>query len=244
MLEFRELWLRFGNREVLRGVSLRIEPGETVVLLGRSGSGKTSLLRCANGLIAPQSGDVLFENRPLSTLDLIHTRRRIGYVIQESGLFPHFTVARNVALVPSLEKWPAPRIQTRVDELLRTVGLDPAEFADRYPRQLSGGQRQRVGIARALAADPSLLLLDEPFGALDPITRLDLQNLVRDLRNRLHKTALFVTHDVREALRIGTRIVLLRDGRVDFDGTPAAFLTAPGDEAAAFRAGLDEELGR
>jgi osmoprotectant transport system ATP-binding protein len=242
MLEFRDLWLRFGNREVLRGISLRIEPGETAVLLGRSGSGKTSLLRCANGLITPQQGEVLFEGQPLNTLDLVKTRRRIGYVIQESGLFPHFTVARNVGLVPTLENWEPARIQGRVAELLQIVGLDPAEFSSRYPRQLSGGQRQRVGIARALAADPALLLLDEPFGALDPITRLDLQNLLRDLRNRLHKTTLFVTHDVREALRIGTRIVLIRDGRIDFDGSPATFRTATGEEAAAFRAGLEEPL--
>ncbi len=243
MLEFRDVWVRFAEREVLRGIALRVDPGETVVLLGRSGSGKTSLLRCANGLLRPTRGQVLFEGSPLDTLDLVRTRRRIGYVIQDAGLFPHFTVARNVGLVPSLMGWPADRVQSRVDELLRTVGLDPAEFGSRYPRQLSGGQRQRVGIARALAADPALLLLDEPFGALDPITRFELQNLFRDLRDRLGKTALFVTHDVREALRMGTRIVLLRDGQVDFDGPPRAFRTAPGAEAEAFRAGLADGEG-
>ncbi|MBC7926729.1 MAG: ATP-binding cassette domain-containing protein [Bryobacteraceae bacterium] len=240
MLEFRDIALTLGNRKILRGVSLKLEEGETIVLLGRSGSGKTSLLRCANGLLVPSSGDVLFNGESLQRLDLIRTRRKIGYVIQDAGLFPHFTVAQNVGLVPRLEKWPESRIETRVSELLNLVGLTPEDYAGRYPRELSGGQRQRIGIARALAADPALLLLDEPFGALDPITRFDLQKQFRQLRNELRKTSLFVTHDVREALMMATRIALLMDGMLEFLGTPDEFLSAGSSEVKAFRASLEQ----
>ncbi len=193
------------------------------MLLGRSGSGKTTTLKLINRLLEPTSGDVRLQGEPTGALEPYRLRRRIGYVIQEIGLFPHFTVAQNVGLVPRLEGWAADRIAARVRELLTLVGLDPDEFADRYPRALSGGQRQRVGVARALAADPALLLLDEPFGALDPITRVELQREFRALEGRLGKGVVFVTHDVREGLLLGTRLGLMHEGRLVFLGTPEEF---------------------
>ena len=178
--------------------------------------------------------------RPTTEWDPIRLRRSIGYVIQEVGLFPHFTVQQNVGLVPALERWPAERIHSRTRDLLRQVSLDPAQYQSRYPRQLSGGQRQRVGVARALAADPALLLFDEPFGALDPVTRLELQTQFLDLRRAFGKTSLFVTHDVREALRLGTRIGLLHRGRLEVLATPADFVNSRHPEALAFLACLGE----
>ncbi len=215
VLEIRDLSCTLGGRAVLRGVTLTVGEGETVVLLGRSGSGKTTLLKAINGLAAASGGEIRFQGKAAAQWDPIRMRRRMGYVIQEAGLFPHWTVADNIALVPRLDEWPEERIAKRVEELLEAVWLSPAEFRGRYPRQLSGGERQRVGIARALAADPPLLLLDEPFAALDPITRLGLQRQFLELRRRLRQAALFVTHDVREALMLGTRIALLRDGALD-----------------------------
>ncbi len=193
------------------------------MLLGRSGSGKTTTLKLINRLLEPTGGEVRLQGEPTGALEPYRLRRRIGYVIQEIGLFPHFTVAQNVGLVPRLEGWAADRIAARVRELLTLVGLDPDEFADRYPRALSGGQRQRVGVARALAADPALLLLDEPFGALDPITRVELQREFRALEGRLGKGVVFVTHDVREGLLLGTRLGLMHEGRLVFLGTPEEF---------------------
>jgi len=228
-----------GGREILRGFTLELHRGETLVLLGRSGSGKTTALKMVNALLRPDAGAVRVEDTPTTEWDLIRLRRRIGYVIQEIGLFPHFTVAENVALVPRLEGWPEEKVGPRVDELLSEVGLDPAEFSRRYPRELSGGQRQRVGVARALAADPPLLLFDEPFGALDPVTRVEIQDLFLELRRHLGKTALFVTHDVREALRIGTRIAVLAGGAIETLVEPAGFRQARGTEVEAFRACLD-----
>jgi osmoprotectant transport system ATP-binding protein len=181
-----------------------------------------------------ESGEVRFEGRPAAQWDLIQLRRRMGYVIQEAGLFPHWTIARNVGLVPRLDGWPAERIAARVGELLKMVGLASEEFGERFPRELSGGQRQRVGIARALAADPPLLLLDEPFGALDPITRLDLQRQFVALRKAVGKTALFVTHDVREAMLVANRIALLRDGVIDTLASPEEFAKGGTPEARAF----------
>jgi osmoprotectant transport system ATP-binding protein len=192
-----------------------------------------------NGLVRPDSGEVLFEGSPVRTQDPIRLRRRMGYVIQDAGLFPHWTVEANIGLVPRLENWPAPRIEERTRELLAAVGL-PDNLRQRYPRQLSGGQKQRVGIARALAADPPLLLFDEPFGALDPITRFDLQRLFLNLRHTARQSALFVTHDVREALMLGTRIALLKDGAIDVLATPDEFLRSKTTEACAFLAGLQE----
>ncbi len=226
---------------MLRGVDLDVFEGETIVLLGRSGSGKTTLLKTLNRLVSPSAGTITFEGRALTEWDPIVLRRRMGYVIQDAGLFPHWTVARNVGLVPRLSGTDAAAIDRRVDEMLDAVGLSPADFRDRYPRELSGGQRQRVGIARALAADPPVLLLDEPFAALDPITRLELQRVFLDLRERVRKTALFVTHDVREALRMGSRIALLNQGVMERIEPPAEFRRADSPEARAFLAGLEEE---
>ena len=214
IVEFRNVTYAINGRPLLDNVSFGIEPGETVVFLGRSGSGKTTTLKLINRLIEPSSGAVFVEGKPASEWDPIRLRRRIGYVIQEIGLFPHFSVERNVGLVPSLESWPQERIRARVREMLSLVGLDPQTFAARSPRELSGGQRQRVGVARALAADPSILLLDEPFGALDPVTRSEVQKEFRSLRKRLAKTMIFVTHDLREAFILGDRIGLMKDGRL------------------------------
>ena len=240
ILEIRGLHLAIDGRPVLRDISLDVDSGETVMLLGRSGSGKTSLLRTVNGLLRPDRGEIRFEGRPAADWDPIRLRRRMGYVIQDSGLFPHWTVEQNVGLVPRLENWPAARISSRVEELLAAVGLEPREFRTRLPRELSGGQKQRVGIARALAAEPPLLLLDEPFAALDPITRFDLQGQFRELRRSVRTAALFVTHDVREALMMGTRIALLKDGALDVLADPSGFLEADTSEARAFLAGLEE----
>jgi osmoprotectant transport system ATP-binding protein len=241
LIEIRDLHCMLGGREVLRGVDLDVAEGETVVLLGRSGSGKTTLLKTLNRLVMPSAGSIRFEGRALSEWDPIRLRRRMGYVIQDAGLFPHWTVAANVGLVPRLEGVDAVAVARRVDEMLDVVGLPPAEYSRRYPRELSGGQRQRIGIARALAADPPVLLLDEPFAALDPITRFELQRLFLDLRARVRKTALFVTHDVREALRMGSRVALLHEGVMERIQPPAEFRRAQSPEARAFLAGLDEE---
>src|SRR3982751_5275919 len=200
LVEFRNVTYSVPNTHapVIRALNLRVERGETLVLLGESGCGKTTTLKLVNRLLLPTSGEVLVEGRATTRWDAIRLRRRTGYVIQEGGLFPHFTVERNVALVPELENWEEGRTRARVRELMALVGLEPETFAHRYPHELSGGQRQRVGVARALAAEPSLLLLDEPFGALDPLTRAALQKEFAELGRRLGKTVLFVTHDVRE----------------------------------------------
>ena len=221
-------------RELVSDVTFTVGAGETLVLLGRSGSGKTTTLKLINRLLEPSAGDVRIAGEDARVLDPVRLRRRIGYVIQEVGLFPHFTVERNVGLVPRLEGWVPERVAARVRELLALVGLDPATFAGRYPHELSGGQRQRVGVARALAADPPLLLLDEPFGALDPITRVELQGEFRSLEGRLGKAMVFVTHDVREGLRLGTRVGVMQDGRIVFLGTPEEFQRADHPEVRAF----------
>lgn len=223
---------------VISGISLAIHAGETLVLLGRSGSGKTTLLKLVNRLLQPQKGEVRVQGRATSEWDPIRLRRGIGYVIQEGGLFPHFTVAENIGLVPTLEKWEPSQIDKRVEELLTLVGLDPREFASRRPHELSGGQRQRVGVARALAADPPILLMDEPFGALDPVTRADLQREFGNLARRLGKTIVFVTHDLREALLLASRIVLLQAGRVVASAKPQEFLQIDHPEVRAFTSSL------
>jgi osmoprotectant transport system ATP-binding protein len=214
VIEFRNVAYRFSSgQELLNGLNLQVRRGETLVLLGRSGSGKTTTLKLINDLVSPSEGEVLVEGRATTQWDPIRLRRGIGYVIQDAGLFPHFTVERNVALVPTIEEWPPDRIRKRVAELLQLVGLE-AGLAGRYPRELSGGQRQRVGVARGLAADPPILLMDEPFGALDPITRAELQREFLTLQERLRKTVVFVTHDLHEALLLGTRIALMEAGRL------------------------------
>ncbi len=231
------------DRAIVRNVSLTVSRGETLVLLGRSGSGKTTLLKLINRMLLPSQGQVLIEGRVTTDYDPIRLRRGIGYVIQEAGLFPHFTVAENVGLVPSLEKWDSARIAARVEELLRLVGLDPAEFSARRPRELSGGQRQRVGVARALAANPPILLMDEPFGALDPVTRAELQREFSALARRLNKTIVFVTHDIREALLLGERIALLQGGRLVALAPHQDFLLLDHPEVHAFCACLDPSEG-
>jgi osmoprotectant transport system ATP-binding protein len=234
LVSFRDVSYSYGRRPVLHHFSLDVESGETLVLLGRSGSGKTTALKAVNAMVLPTVGEVRIEDRATTAWDWIRLRRRIGYVIQDGGLFPHYTVAQNVALVPRLERWTAPKTDARVAELLQKVGMPVQEFGSRYPRELSGGQRQRVGVARALAADPSLLLFDEPFGNLDPVTRLELQRQFITLRKEMGKTAIFVTHDVREALFLGTRIAVLLNGSVEFVGTPRNFLQATTPEARTF----------
>lgn len=234
VVEFAGVDFRIGDRNIINGLTLSIEQGETLVLLGRSGSGKTTALRLINAMYLPSGGQVLVAGKSTAEWDRVRLRRGIGYVIQEAGLFPHFTVRRNVGLVPSLEKWPAARVAARVSALLDSVNLPAADFAHRLPRELSGGQRQRVGVARALAADPGILLFDEPFGALDPVTRLDLQREFLRLRAELGKTSVFVTHDVQEAMKLATRIALLHQGNLAFIGTPAEFEASLHPEARAF----------
>ena len=222
MITFENVHYDRARRAVLNDLSLTIERGEVMVLVGRSGAGKSTALKLVNRLLEPRSGRVLVEGRDTREWDALTLRRRTGYVLQEVGLFPHMTVARNVAVVPVLERWPAPRVDARVRELLALVGLDPDEFAQRRPDQLSGGQRQRVGVARALAADPPVLLMDEPFGALDPITRVELHREFRRIQAMLGKTVLFVTHDMREACALADRIGVLGEGRLAACGTPSA----------------------
>jgi len=225
--------------ELVRGVDLAIARGETLVLVGRSGSGKTTLLKLVNALLQATSGRIEVLGRNQTDWDPIRLRRQIGYVIQEVGLFPHLTVERNVGVVPRLEGWETGRIRSRAREMLALVGLEPDRFAERYPAELSGGQRQRVGVARALAADPPLLLLDEPFGALDPLTRTEIQLEFRALQAKLGKTMVFVTHDVREAIVLGDRIALVRDGVLHRVAAARDFLAADDPEIDAYRRSVE-----
>ena len=233
VIEFRDVSYHIDGTQVLSHLSLEVARGETLVLLGRSGSGKTTTLKLVNRLLTPSSGEVRVDGEPNDKADVIRLRRRIGYVIQDVGLFPHFTVEKNIELVPRIENWPEERIRARVQELLQLVGLGE-ELAKRYPHQLSGGQRQRVGVARALAADPEILLMDEPFGALDPLTRDELQREFLLVQQRLHKTVVFVTHDLREALRLGSRIALMEAGKLVTVLTPGEFMRSEDPWAAAY----------
>jgi osmoprotectant transport system ATP-binding protein len=224
-IEFRAITVATPQgRRLLEDISLSVEAGTTTVLLGRSGSGKTTLLRTVNRMVLPTDGEVLVNGEPTRNADLIALRRRIGYVIQETGLFPHFTVERNVGVVLEAEGRARAERVRRSHELLLAVGLDPAIYAKRLPHQLSGGQRQRVGLARALAADPKILLMDEPFGALDPLTRGEMQDMLRDLLAGLKKTVLLVTHDLDEALYLGDQIALLSEGKLIACLEPEEFL--------------------
>jgi osmoprotectant transport system ATP-binding protein len=241
-IEFRDAGYRLPvGRVLLGGVTLTARQGETLMLLGRSGSGKTTCLKLINGLLLPTAGAVCVNGKPTRDWDLIHLRRSIGYAIQDVGLFPHYTVRENVALLPKLQHWEPQRIAGRVEEVLQLVGLPSSEYADRYPSQLSGGQRQRVGLARALAAEPPILLMDEPFGALDPITRSEIQLEFKKLQKTMGKAIVFVTHDVGEALLLGDRIALLESGELIGVFSPQEFQAS--DDASvqnylqAYRAG-------
>ncbi|MEZ5426986.1 MAG: ATP-binding cassette domain-containing protein [Pyrinomonadaceae bacterium] len=223
IVELRDVGFSVGGVQILKKLDLAIEKGETLVLLGESGCGKTTTLKLINRLIEPTAGEVWVEGRATKDWNPIRLRRKIGYVLQEAGLFPHFNIEKNVALVPTLENWDEEKKRRRTIEMLELVGLDPKKFAGRFPSELSGGQRQRVGVARALAADPDLLLLDEPFGALDAITRTSLQKEFAELVKTLGKTAVFVTHDLHEAFALGTRIALMDRGRFALIETPENF---------------------
>jgi osmoprotectant transport system ATP-binding protein len=234
VIEFRDVTYSLPNGQpVVSNLDLQVNRGETLVLLGRSGSGKTTALKLINRLLVPTAGEVLVNGAHTNEGNVIRLRRGIGYVIQETGLFPHYNVEKNIGLVPSIDGWPVDRIQQRTEQMLRLVGLDPA-IASRYPHQLSGGQRQRVGVARALAADPPILLMDEPFGALDALTRAQLQREFLSLQKQLQKTVVFVTHDLREALLLSSRIALLEAGRLVLLLTPQEFLRSGNALAAAY----------
>ncbi len=232
-IEFQGVHLQSSDgRALLEDISLQLEAGTVTAVLGRSGSGKTTMLRMVNRLAVPSAGAVKVHGRDVAAGSVTELRRGIGYVIQETGLFPHLTIARNVMMVPELAGLPRKKFAEQVRGLLTAVGLDPARFAGRYPHELSGGQRQRVGLARALANDPALLLMDEPFGALDPLTRAEMQDMLRGLLTRLRdrgkpKTVLLVTHDLDEAMYLADRIVLVCEGRIEADLTPAEFLHSP-----------------
>jgi osmoprotectant transport system ATP-binding protein len=225
-------------------VSLEVAPGSLVVLFGPSGCGKTTLLKMVNRLYEHDLGRVLVEGRQVRSFKATDLRRRIGYVIQNTGLFPHMTVARNIATVPELLGWDKERIEQRVDELLRLVGLSPVEYRERYPAQLSGGQQQRVGLARAMAGDPSIMLMDEPFAAIDNITRRRLQDELLNIQAKVRKTILFVTHDVDEALRLADRIAVMRRGKVVQYGTPLDIMSRPANDFVADLLGSDDALRR
>lgn len=234
VVEFQQVEFAVGGRSLLTDLNFTIQAGDFLVLLGRSGSGKTTTMKLINRLLTPTAGVVRVQGQATTEQDPIQLRRQIGYVIQETGLFPHFTIERNVGLVPTLQSWKPLQIKARVYELLNLVGLDPAQFATRYPHQLSGGQRQRVGVARALAADPPILLMDEPFGALDPITRMELQQEFQRLQQELGKTVVFVTHDIQEAFILASRIGLMQDGRLVELDTPQEFAKSSQSEAQTF----------
>lgn len=231
-------------RPAIDGLDLTVETGKLCVLIGPSGCGKTTTMRMINRLIEPTSGRILVGDRDVTQADPVELRRHIGYVIQQVGLFPHMTIAENVATVPKLLGWDAARIKARSEEMLALVGLDPAQYLPRYPRHLSGGQRQRVGVARALAADPPVMLMDEPFGAVDPIARSRLQEEFLAIQKRLKKTVIFVTHDIDEAIRMGDVVAIMRDGKLVQYDTPDRLLAAPADDFVADFVGADRALRR
>jgi len=247
-IDFRNVAYRIApDRLLLDDITFEVAAGETLMLLGRSGSGKTTCLKMINRLLEPTSGEVLVQGKALAQWDGVRLRRSMGYAIQDVGLFPHYTVRENVGLIPKLEGWERPRVDARLQEVLALVGLPLEQFGDRYPHQLSGGQRQRVGLARALAADPPILLMDEPFGALDPITRSEIQVEFHKLQQTLKKTVVFVTHDVGEALMLGDRIGLMDTGRLRGMYTAEEFWKAEDELAKSYRQVVEaaqQRLGR
>lgn len=227
-IQFKHVQKRFGDNLVIPDLSFTVQEGEFVTILGSSGSGKTTLLKMINGLLTPSAGEILIGGKKLADQDLVDLRRHIGYVVQQIGLFPHMTIAQNIGVVPKMLNWPHEKIVSRVTELLKLVQLDPESFADRYPSQLSGGQQQRVGVARALATNPPYVLFDEPFGALDALTRLELQREVKRIHDSLtNKTFLFVTHDINEALFLGQRVMVMHDGKIEQFAIPEEVVTHP-----------------
>lgn len=231
-IEYRNLSKRFegSSRNSVDHINATVEEGELVTILGSSGCGKTTLLKMTNRLYEPSEGQVILFGEDISTVDPVVVRRRMGYVIQQTGLFPHMTVERNIGVIPELLKWDKEKIRERVTELLNLVGLDPEEFGTRYPSQLSGGQQQRVGLARALVTNPKIMLLDEPFGAVDAITRLSLQNELLRIHTGTKKTFLLVTHDINEAFKLGSRVMIMNEGRLLQFATPKEIIRNPADE--------------
>jgi osmoprotectant transport system ATP-binding protein len=228
-IEFADVRKSYGSKEVVRGISMTADEGSLVAIMGASGSGKTTMLKMVNRLVPPTSGKILFFGEDTASMEVTALRKKIGYVLQASALFPHMTVAGNIAAVPGVLGWDRKRTNSRVNELLRLMGLDPDEFALRYPSQLSGGQQQRVGIARAMAGEPKVLLMDEPFGALDAITRKRLQDDLLRIHGQGGTTILFVTHDIDEAFRLGSRVAVVNDGVLIQYGTPGEIVGAPAD---------------
>jgi osmoprotectant transport system ATP-binding protein len=239
MIEFEHVSKVYDDKVVaVDDINLKIEQGEFVALIGPSGCGKTTTLEMINRLEKQTSGSIYINGQDISKIDKVELRRNIGYVIQQTGLFPHFTIGRNIGLVPRLQNWPEERIEARTRELLEMVGMNPSDYIDRFPCELSGGQRQRIGVLRALAAEPDIILMDEPFGALDPITRENLQDDLKKLQSKLKKTIVFVTHDMDEALKLGDRVVLMRNGRIVQADSPEDLLRNPADEF------VEEFIGR
>jgi osmoprotectant transport system ATP-binding protein len=243
-VELREVTKRYGDTVAVDHLSLTVPAGRICVLIGPSGCGKTTSLRMVNRLIEPTSGEILIDGQNVLREDPTQLRRRIGYVIQQVGLFPHQTIGENVATVPKLLGWPAQRIRARVDELLSLIGFEPSRMRSRYPSQLSGGERQRVGVARALAAEPPLMLMDEPFGAVDPIVRERLQNEFLQLHETLGITVIFVTHDIDEAIKLGDRVAIMRAGKLVQYAPPGELLARPADDFVAQFVGSDRGLKR
>ncbi|HEX9496337.1 MAG TPA: ABC transporter ATP-binding protein [Candidatus Limnocylindria bacterium] len=243
-VEFRDVTKRYADQVAVDGLSLAVPAGKICVLVGPSGSGKTTSLKMVNRLIEPTSGAILIDGHDILREDPVQLRRRIGYVIQQVGLFPHQTIADNVATVPRLLGWPKARIDARATELLALVGLDPSRYAKRYPVQLSGGERQRAGVARALAAEPPVMLMDEPFGAVDPIVRDRLQHELLRIQRELGTTILFVTHDIDEAIRLGDRVAIMKDGKLVQYAPPGELLAHPANEFVAEFVGADRGLKR
>lgn len=246
MINMEHVTKRFAGNDIasVDDLSLVVPEGTTTALIGPSGCGKTTTMRMINRLIDPTEGRIIVNGEDVTKVDPVELRRHIGYVIQQVGLFPHMTIAQNIAAVPRLLGWDNPKIESRTEELLHLVGLDPSEMLKRYPRQLSGGQRQRIGVARALAADPPVLLMDEPFGAIDPIARARLQDEFRQILQRVRKTVVLVTHDLDEAIRLGDRIAIMKDGKIVQYDTPDAVLSHPVDAFVENFVGIDRAIKR
>lgn len=245
-LEFRNTCKRFANMEknAVNRVNLTIKDGEFITILGTSGSGKTTLMKMVNRLYDVSDGDIFFYGESINQLSAVEHRRKIGYVVQQSGLFPHMTVEENIAVVPKILKWDKERISERIDELLTLVDLNPEIYRKRYPRQLSGGQQQRVGIARAMAADPAVMLMDEPFGAIDAITRETLQKELYHLQKDLKKTILFVTHDIHEAFKLGDKVIIMDDGELQQFDTPNQIMMHPANDFVRRLVSADDVMER